>query len=109
MFELQQVSDGIDKTQQCLQAAGIVTETVQKITGVMDDPAAMEKALNDGAAKLGDLADSAANTTLKEAADNVAKQLDGLNVGSANEAVDAGQKVATDSVAWVKQLTDACG
>ncbi|MGV9774231.1 hypothetical protein [Streptosporangium sp. NPDC003464] len=107
--ELQQVSEGVDKAQQCLQAAGIVTETVQKITGLMDDPAAMEKALNDGAAKLGDLADKAANTTLKEAADGVAKDLEGLNVTSANDAIDAGQKVATDSVKWVEQLTGACG
>ncbi|MDP9866814.1 MULTISPECIES: hypothetical protein [Streptosporangium] len=107
--ELQQVSEGVDKAQQCLQAAGIVTETVQKITGLMDDPAAMEKALNDGAAKLGDLADKAANTTLKEAADGVAKDLEGLNVTSANDAIDAGQKVATDSVKWVERLTGACG
>ncbi|WP_433240197.1 hypothetical protein ACQPYK_34040 [Streptosporangium sp. CA-135522] len=106
--EIQQVSEGVDKAQQCLQAAGIVTDTVQKITGLMDDPAAMEKALNDGAAKLGDLADKAANTTLKEAADSVAKDLEKLNVSNANEAVDAGQKVATDSVKWVERLTGAC-
>ncbi|GAA4229601.1 hypothetical protein FHR32_000107 [Streptosporangium album] len=107
--EIQQVSDGVDNAQQCLQAAGIVTQTLQKISATVDDPAAMEKALNDGAAKLGDLGDKAANTTLKEAADGVAKQLEGLNVNSANEAVDAAQKVATDSVKWVEQLTNACG
>src|SRR6478609_3378970 len=91
--EIQQVSEGVDKAQQCLQAAAIVTDTVQKITPLIEDPAAMEKALNDGAAKLGDLADKAANTTLKEAADGVAKDLEGLNVTDANSAVDAGQKV----------------
>ncbi|GHH64302.1 hypothetical protein GCM10017673_06710 [Streptosporangium violaceochromogenes] len=107
--EIQQVSDGVDKAQQCLKAAAVVTDTVQKITKLTDDPAAMEKALNDGAAKLGDVADKAANTTLKEAADGVAKNLRDLNVTDADSAVDATQKLATDSVRWVKQLTDACG
>ncbi len=107
--EFQQVSDGVDKAQQCLQAAGIVTDTVKKVTGLADDPAAMEKALNDGAAKLSDLADKASNTTLKEAADGVANSLEKLNVTDANSAVDALQKVADDSVKWVKQLSNACG
>ncbi|MFF5207492.1 hypothetical protein [Streptosporangium sp. NPDC000396] len=107
--ELQQVSDSVDKAQQCLQAAAIVTDTVQKITGLADDPAAMEKALNDGAAKLGDLADKAANTTLKEAADGVAKDLERLNVTDANSAIDALQKAGTDSVKWAEKLTSACG
>ncbi|MEU0516498.1 hypothetical protein [Streptosporangium sp. NPDC006007] len=107
--EVRQASEGIDKAQQCLQATGIVTDTLQKITGLVDDPAAMEKALNDGGAKLGDLADKASNTTLKEAADGIGKSLEGLNVTDANGAVDAAQKVATDSVKWVEQLTSACG
>ncbi|MEV8633570.1 hypothetical protein AB0395_18110 [Streptosporangium sp. NPDC051023] len=106
--EIQQVSDGVDKAQQCLQATGIVTDTVKKIAGLADDPDAMEKALNDGAAKLGDLADKASNTTLKEAADGVASSLEKLNVTDANSAVDAAQQVATDSVNWIKQLTAAC-
>ncbi|GIH92611.1 hypothetical protein ACFFMN_33030 [Planobispora siamensis] len=107
--ELQQVSEGVDKAQQCIQAAGIVTETVSKVGGLINDPAAMEQALNDGAAKLGDLADKAANTSLKEAADSVSNSLDSLNVNSANEAVDAAQKVASDSAQWVNELTNACG
>ncbi|MEV7006409.1 hypothetical protein [Streptosporangium sp. NPDC051022] len=106
--ELQQVSDGVDKAQQCLQAAGIVTDTVKKITGLADDPAAMEKALNDGAAKLGDLADKASNTTLKQAADDIAGTLQDLNVTDANSAIDALQKAGNESVKWVQQLTDAC-
>ncbi|MEU4834236.1 hypothetical protein [Streptosporangium sp. NPDC023615] len=107
--EVQQVSQGIDKAQQCVQAAGIVTDTVSKVSGLLNDPAGMEKALNEGGAKLGDLADKAANTSLKEAADNVSNNLQGFNVTDANSAVDAAQKVATDSVAWVQQLTNACG
>ena len=77
--EIQDVSQGIDKAQQCVQATGIVTETAAKVAGLVNDPAAMEKALNDGAAKLGTLADEAANTTLKEAAEGVSKDLEGLN------------------------------
>ncbi|MDP9841357.1 hypothetical protein [Streptosporangium lutulentum] len=107
--EIQEVSQGIDKAQQCVQAAGIVTEMAAKVGSLVNDPAEMEKALNDGAAKLGTLADEAANTTLKEAADGVAKDLEGLNATSANEAVDAAQKVATDSVQWTQQLAGACG
>ncbi|MFC4057008.1 hypothetical protein ACFOWE_01795 [Planomonospora corallina] len=107
--ELQEVSDGIDKAQQCIEAAGVVTETMSKVASTIQDPAAMEQALNDGAAKLGDLADKAANTSLKEAADGVAGTLEGFNVQNANDAVDAAQKVAADGVKWVEQLTNACG
>ncbi|MEV6859397.1 hypothetical protein AB0M44_00120 [Streptosporangium subroseum] len=107
--EIQDVSQGIDKAQQCVQATGIVTETAAKVAGLVNDPAEMEKALNDGAAKLGTLADEAANTTLKEAAEGVSKDLEGLNATNANNAVDAAQKVATDSVKWVEQLAGACG
>ncbi|MEU9830656.1 hypothetical protein AB0D67_03850 [Streptosporangium sp. NPDC048047] len=106
--ELQEVSQGVDKAQQCLQATGIVTETVSKISGLTDDPAALEKALNDGASKLSGLADQAANTTLKEAADGVAADLRKVNVTDANSAVDAAQKTATDSVRWIEQLGSAC-
>ncbi|MFI6457257.1 hypothetical protein ACIBF6_37585 [Streptosporangium amethystogenes] len=107
--EIQEVSQGIDKAQQCVQAAGIVTETVSKVSGLLNDPAAMEQALKDGGAKLGDLADKAANTSLKEAADSVSNTLEGFNVPDANSAIDTAQKVATDSVQWVEQLTGACG
>ena len=107
--EIQEVSQGIDKAQQCVQAAGIVTETAAKVSGLLDDPAAMEKALQDGGTKLGDLADKAANTSLKEAADGVSNTLEGFNVPDANSAIDTAQKVATDSVRWVEQLTNACG
>ncbi|GAB2455727.1 hypothetical protein GCM10027187_25020 [Streptosporangium sandarakinum] len=106
--ELQEVSQGVDKAQQCLQATGIVTDTVRKVSGLTDDPAALEKALNDGAAKLGDLADQAANTTLKEAADGVAADLRKVNVTDVNSAVDAAQKTAADSARWVEQLSSAC-
>ncbi|GAA2895473.1 hypothetical protein GCM10010517_60230 [Streptosporangium fragile] len=107
--EIQEVSQGIDQAQQCVEAAGIVTETVSKVSGLLNDPAAMEKALNDGAAKLGDLADKAADTSLREAAEGVSNTLEGFSVTDANSAVDTAQKVATDSVKWVEQLTNACG
>ncbi|MFF0576288.1 hypothetical protein [Streptosporangium saharense] len=106
--ELQQVSDGVDKAQQCVQAAGIVTDTVKKLTTLADDPAAVEKALNDGATKLGDLADKASNTTLKQAADDVSERLKNFDVNDAHSAVDAVQKAGTESVAWIRQLTEAC-
>lgn len=106
--ELQQVSDGVDKAQQCVQAAGIVTDTVKKLTTLADDPAAVEKALNDGATKLGDLADKASNTTLKQAADDVSERLNNFNVNDAQSAVDAVQKAGSESVAWIRQLTEAC-
>ncbi|GIH79584.1 hypothetical protein [Planobispora longispora] len=107
--ELQEVSQGIDKAQECVQAAGIVTETAAKVAGLINNPAEMEKALNDGAARLGELADKAANTSLKEAADGVSSTLEGFNVNNANEAVDAAQKVAADSTQWVQEITNACG
>ncbi|MEU1731850.1 hypothetical protein [Streptosporangium sp. NPDC020145] len=106
--EIQQVSDGVDKAQQCVQAAGIVTDTVKKLATLADDPGAAEKALNDGAAKLGELADKASNTTLKQAADDVSESLKNLDVTDAQSAVDAVQKAGNDSVAWIRKLTEAC-
>ncbi|MEO3857336.1 hypothetical protein ABGB08_20705 [Acrocarpospora sp. B8E8] len=105
---IEEVTGAAQQTQQCIEAAGIVTETVSKITSLAGDPAEVEKALNEGANKLTTLADDAANTSLKEAADGVAAKLDGYNVQDANDAVDALQKIATDSVAWVETLTKAC-
>ncbi|TKK77366.1 hypothetical protein FDA94_37720 [Herbidospora galbida] len=106
--ELNEITGAIDKTQQCIQAAGIVTETVQKVTGLASDPQAVETALADGANKLENLANDAANTTLSEAANDIAGKLDAFNVQDANDAVDALQKLAADSVAWVETLTSAC-
>ncbi|WP_214107043.1 hypothetical protein [Acrocarpospora catenulata] len=100
--------DTAQKTQQCVEAVGIVTETVSKVTSLVDNPAEVEKTLNEGARKLQNLADQAADTTLREAAEGVADKLSGLNVKDANDAVDALQKLATDSLAWADTLTKAC-
>lgn len=100
--------DAAQKTQQCVEAVGIVTETVSKVTSLVDNPAEVEKTLTEGAQKLQNLADKAADTTLREAAEGVADKLAGLNVKDANDAVDALQKLATDSVAWADTLTKAC-
>ncbi|WP_030454247.1 hypothetical protein [Herbidospora cretacea] len=106
--ELNEITGAIDKTQQCIQAAGIVTETVQKVTGLASDPQAVEAALADGANKLENLANDAANTTLADAANDVAAKLNSFDVQDANDAVDALQKLAADSVQWAETLTSAC-
>ncbi|GAA3099193.1 hypothetical protein [Nonomuraea salmonea] len=68
----------------------------------------MDKAIDDAAAKLNDVADSAANTTLKEASDSLAATLTGITVNDVNDAVDAAQKVATESADYVNQVAQAC-
>ncbi|MFC4113712.1 hypothetical protein [Nonomuraea zeae] len=103
-----EVNNTIDKAQACLEAPKIVTDLGAQITKLTDDPQAMDKALDDAAAKLNGVADKAANTTLKEASDDLAKTLSGISVDNVNEAVDAAQKVATESAAYVEKVAKAC-
>ncbi|MEW9549282.1 hypothetical protein [Nonomuraea sp. NPDC050783] len=103
-----EVNQTIDKAQACLEAPKIVTELGAQVAKLTDDPQAMDKALDDAAAKLNDVADSAANTTLKEASDNLAATLSGISVQNVNDAVDAAQKVATDSAAYLEKVSRAC-
>ncbi|MEO3885848.1 hypothetical protein [Nonomuraea sp. B5E05] len=103
-----EVNDTIDKAQACLEAPKIVTDLGAQITKLTDDPQAMDKALDDAATKLNDVADKATNTTLKEATDDLAATLSGISVTSVNDAVDAAQKVGTDSAAYLEKVAKAC-
>ncbi|WP_049562892.1 hypothetical protein [Nonomuraea sp. SBT364] len=103
-----EVNDTIDRAQACLEAPKIIGELTAQLGSLVNDPQAMEKALDGTAAKLNEVADSAANTTIKEASDNLATTLSGLNVQSANDAVDAVQKVGTDAAAYVQKVSSAC-
>ncbi|MEV1240905.1 hypothetical protein ACIBO2_46715 [Nonomuraea sp. NPDC050022] len=104
-----EVNNTIDKAQSCLEAPKIVTELGAKLTELKDDPKAMEKALDDSAAKLNEVADKAANTTLKQASDDLAKTLSGINVNNVNDAVDAVQKVGSETAAYLEKVAKACG
>ncbi|WP_188187407.1 hypothetical protein [Nonomuraea sp. SYSU D8015] len=103
-----EVNQTIDKAQACLEAPKIVSELGAQVAKLTNDPQAMDKALDDAATKLNDVADKAANTTLKEATNDLANTLSGINVNNANDAVDAAQKVATDSAAYLEKVTKAC-
>ena len=103
-----EVNNTIDKAQACLEAPKIITDLGAQITKLTDDPQAMDKALDDAATKLNGVADKAANTTLKEASDDLAKTLSGINVTNVNDAVDAAQKVTTESAAYVEKVAKAC-
>ncbi|GAA3466855.1 hypothetical protein [Nonomuraea roseola] len=103
-----EINATVDKAQACLEAPRIITETVTKIGTLVNDPAAMEKELDSASQKLGEVADKASNTTLKEATDDLATSLGKLDVTSANEAVDAVQKVGTDTTAYLTKLKEAC-
>ncbi|MET8867132.1 hypothetical protein ABZW11_29670 [Nonomuraea sp. NPDC004580] len=102
------VNNTIDKAQACIEAPKIVTELGAQVTKLTDDPQAMDKAIDDAAAKLNGVADSAANTTLKEASDSLAATLTGITVNDVNDAVDAAQKVATESADYVNKVAQAC-
>ncbi|MBN6054336.1 hypothetical protein JYK22_20515 [Nonomuraea sp. RK-328] len=103
-----EVNSTIDKTQACLEAPKIVADLGSELTKLKDDPQAMDKALDDTAKKLNDVADKAANTTLKEASDDLARTLQGIDVKDVNDAVDAAQKVGTETAAYLKKVTEAC-
>ncbi|MBT2227240.1 hypothetical protein KLK06_15420 [Nonomuraea sp. NEAU-A123] len=104
-----EVNNTIDKAQSCLEAPKIVTELATKVAQLKDDPKAMEKALDDSAAKLNEVADKAANTTLKEASDDLAKTLSGIDVKDVNGAVDAVQKVGSETATYLETVAKACG
>lgn len=103
-----EVNSTIDRVQACAEAPKIVGELTAQLTSLAQDPQAMNKALDDTAAKLNDVADQAANTTVKEASENFANTLAGIDVKSVNDAVDAAQKVGTDATAYVQRVTEAC-
>lgn len=103
-----EVNDTIDKAQACLEAPKILTDLGAKITQLKDDPKAMDKAISDAADKLNGVADKAANTTLKEATDNLAGSLSKINVQDVNDAVDAAQKVGTETATYLEKLAKAC-
>ncbi|MFC4531713.1 hypothetical protein [Sphaerisporangium dianthi] len=98
----------VDKAQACIEANQVIAETGAKITGLANDPKAMDKALEDGAAKLQDVADKAGNTTLNQALGDLADTFKDLNVKDANDAVDSAQKVATDTAATLKEIAQEC-
>ncbi|MET8000488.1 hypothetical protein [Nonomuraea glycinis] len=103
-----EVNSTIDKAQACLEAPKIVADLTGQLASLANDPQAMEKALDDTAAKLNDVADQAANTTIKQASDDLAATLSGINVQSVNDVVDATQKVGTDTAAYVEKVAQAC-
>jgi hypothetical protein len=97
-----------EQAQTCLEAPKVIGETLSKISGLADDPAAMRKELEDGAAKLEKLANDAGDTTLKEALQGLADSFQKLNVDDANAAVDAAQQAAKDGADYLKRVTEAC-
>jgi hypothetical protein len=97
-----------DKAQACLEAPKVIGETVSKVAGLADDPKALEKELDDAAAKLDKLATDAGDTTLKEALQGLADSFQKLNVDNANAAVDAAQQAATDGAVSLKRVAAAC-
>jgi cytoskeletal protein RodZ len=103
-----EVNSTIDRAQACLEAPKIVADLTAQLASLANDPQAMEKALDDTAAKLNDVADQAANTTIKEASDDLAATLSGINVQNVNDAVDATQKVGADTAAYVEKVAQAC-
>ncbi|MDH2424152.1 hypothetical protein [Sphaerisporangium sp. TRM90804] len=98
----------VDKAQACIEANRVLTETAGKITGLVNDPQAMEKELDNAAKKLEETATTAGNTTLNDALQKLADSYKGLNVTSANEAVDAAQKAAEDTAQTVQTVAREC-
>ncbi|MEO3812810.1 hypothetical protein ABGB17_27735 [Sphaerisporangium sp. B11E5] len=98
----------LDKAQACIEANKVITDTAAKVSSLVNDPEAMEKALNDGAAKMNDVAEKAGNTTLNQALQNLADSLNKLDVNSAAEAAQAAQKVATDTAQALRAIAEEC-
>ncbi|GAB3159192.1 hypothetical protein GCM10027161_65870 [Microbispora hainanensis] len=97
-----------DKAQTCAEATQLVSRTISDIGAVVNDPDAMRKKIEDGAANLEDMANKAADTTLRDALQGLADSLQKLDVDDANGAVDAAQKVATDGATYLREVSQAC-
>ncbi|MEV7803530.1 hypothetical protein AB0O28_11340 [Microbispora sp. NPDC088329] len=97
-----------DKAQTCAEATQVISRTVSEIGKVVDDPAAMRKKLEDGASDLEDMANKAADTTLREALQGLADSLQKLDVDDAKAAADAARKVATDGAHYLREVSQAC-
>ncbi|GIH47779.1 hypothetical protein [Microbispora rosea] len=97
-----------DKAQTCAEATRLVSQTISEIGAVVNDPAAMREKIQDGAADLEDMANKAADTTLRDALQGLADSLQKLDVDDANAAVDAAQKVATDGATYLREVSKAC-
>lgn len=98
----------LDKAQACLESNQVVAETISRIRDLGNDPAAMEKALDDSAARLSDLADKVGNTTLNEALTDLSNTLEGLSVRNVDDAVDAARKVFTDGTRAAERIAREC-
>jgi hypothetical protein len=106
--ELQEVTGAVDKAQACLEATRIATDMAGKVAGLADNPAELEKALNDGAAKLEETAAKAGDTTLQEALNGLAGVYQGFDISDANSAVDSAQKAAAETTKYLADITSAC-
>jgi hypothetical protein len=98
----------LDKAQGCIEANKVISETAAKVSGLVNDPEAMEQALKDGASKLNDVADKAGNTTLTEALENLAGSLNKLDVTSAADAAQVAERVATDTAQALRTVAEEC-
>ncbi|GGO18690.1 hypothetical protein GCM10010116_37600 [Microbispora rosea subsp. aerata] len=97
-----------DKAQSCAEATQVVSQTISAIGKAVDDPAAMRQKIEDGVTDLENMANKAADTTLRDALQGLADSLQKLNVDDANAAVDAAQKVATDGANYLSKVSEAC-
>ncbi|GII78724.1 hypothetical protein Sru01_37060 [Sphaerisporangium rufum] len=97
-----------DKAQACIEANNAISETGTKITQTLDDPKALEKALNDGAAKLKDVGKEVGDTSLNEALTKLANGWESLDVKNAEDAVKAGQQAAQDMTEAVTAIAKEC-
>ncbi|MEU8172670.1 hypothetical protein AB0C14_07325 [Microbispora hainanensis] len=97
-----------EKAQTCAEATQVVSRTISEIGAVVNDPDAMRKKIEDGAADLEDMANKAADTSLRDALQGLADSLQKLDVDDASAAVDAAQKVATDGATYLREVSQAC-
>ncbi|MFO7253560.1 MAG: hypothetical protein DIU60_022675 [Actinomycetes bacterium] len=98
----------LDKAQACLESSRVVTETINRIREVGNDPAELERALNDAVERLEEIADKVGNTTLNEALTDLARTLEGITVRDVDDAIDAVQRVVTDGAAAAERIAREC-
>lgn len=98
----------IDKAQACIEANQVIAEVTKNVSDLLNDPAAMEKALTDGAARLDEVADTVGNTTLNEALSRLADSLGELTVEDAADAAEAVRRVGGDAAEAIEQIAREC-
>ncbi|MBX6168880.1 hypothetical protein [Thermobispora bispora] len=103
-----ETAETMDKARTCIEAPKAISETLDRVRRVVNDPDAMREEISAGITKLRDLADKAADTTLREALQGLTDRLERIQVSDVQQAAKAAAQVAKDTAEYLNKIREAC-